>query len=316
MPSRLRAHTIAAADPTAAAREAAHAVFADAPRGRPSLVMIASWGAHPGLRPSPWAVEGVLQALSDAGLRGHGDVLGEARLTDPLHTRLAAHDYDPVAAQELIALHPARSRRALRIPRAWLGRNLCLVLPCIHRQRERTTPADWSGPIGSALIQLATRCGGASVRDPMGTMTRTIADVFAHVSVVIDASWWAPLQPAEEAAPVLLSPERVLSLQLASPVTTEASIDPRQLDTWLGAQLGLPLRRPSSGPRAEGSAARTPWPKLPRAMPRAQGLAGKSVAGLWRRPGRAPTRATALPPAVPGGLAKLWDEYERDTVTP
>ncbi len=317
MPPRLRAHSIAIEHPWQAARQAAAAVLADAPRGRPSIVVVARWGSHPGLCPSPWSLQGTLAALQDTGLTGHGVVLGERGAADPLTMRLATHGLRPPPDDEgTIALRPAGSSRPLRIPRSWLGRNLCLVLPCIHRRIEakRGSTPTWQGPVSMALDELVTRWAGASFRDATAAMGRTLMDAFAHVSVVIDGSWWAPLASDHSAAPLLLAPERVLGLRLASPVTMGTSLDARQLDAWLGAQLGLPLRRPTEAVRVEGTAARTPWPTLPRSTPRAPGLAGKAVGALWRRADRSAPRTLALPPAVPGALAALWDEYPDDAV--
>ncbi|MCA9711692.1 MAG: hypothetical protein KDK70_38005, partial [Myxococcales bacterium] len=89
MPARLRAHSIAVADPARAAHQVATEALGDAPRGRPVLLAVARWGAHPGLRPSPWALDGVTEALRDAGLRAEALTLGERGLADPVAARLA-----------------------------------------------------------------------------------------------------------------------------------------------------------------------------------------------------------------------------------
>lgn len=310
MPPALRAQSIAAAEPTRAAHQTASAVLGDAPRARPLLLAVASWGAHPGLRPSPWVLDGVLRAVKDGGLGGGSVVLGDPGGPGSLTDRLAAGGLP--ATEEpgtALGLRPPGSHRELRVPRSWVGRSLCLVLPCVHRQAEsRSGRPTWNGPIGTALLALARRFGGTASLDPTA---RCLSELFAHISVIIDASWWAPLSAEDQGAPLLLAPERTLGLRLASPVTEE-TFDPRTADAWIGHWVGLPIRHPTGAPRLEGPAARTPWPKVPRlpAARRRPGLAGQAVSALWRRTDRTSPRRAALPPSAPGALARLWDEYD------
>ncbi|MEX1362594.1 MAG: hypothetical protein AB1Z98_05670 [Nannocystaceae bacterium] len=322
MPPRLRAHSIAAAQPRRAAHHTAAAVLADAPRARTLMLVVVDVGAHPGLRPSPWVIDGVLDAIADSGLRGRSAVLGASDGADSLAARLAAADL-PEATHEGRAHHDALrlripgSPRELRVPRSWVGSNLCLVLPCLHREQVvRGGPPRWRGPVGSGLLALTRPWSGASGHDSVELAARCVSELFAHVSVVIDASWWAPLSAEDRGAPLLLAPERTLGLQLASGIGTEHALDPRRVDAWLGQQLGLPGRRRGDAPALVGPAARTPWPRLPRASATGTraarpGLAGQAVAALWRRTDRTTSLHAALPPTAPGALARLWDEYDR-----
>lgn len=313
MPARLRAQPIAVADPTRAAHQVAAAALGDAPRARPLLVVVARWGAHPGLRPSPWSLDGVMHAIEEGGLRARALHVGERGATDPVTAQLAARG---VAALEprgpTVSVRPAGSRHALRVPAEVIGNNLCLVLPCVHHQHPSKDGPAWRGPIGAGLVALASAWGGSWARDPVDGAARVMAELFAHVSVVIDGSWWAPLDASDDAAPLLLSPERALGLRLASPVTGPSAVDPQLADAWLGAKLGLPQRRRQGDTiHAEGSAAHSPWPQLPRTAPRETGLANQALGALWRRVERPAPRRTALPPAVPGPLAELWSAYGR-----
>ena len=329
MPARLRAHPIAVADPTHAAHRVATAALGDAPRARPLVLAVGRWGAHAGLRPSPWVLDGVLHAIEEAGLRATALHLGERVPIDPIMTRLAARGVEPLDPRgPTVTVRPPGSRQGLRVPREALGASLCLVLPCVHRQLPAKDGPAWRGPIGEGLASLTAAWGGSWGRDPVDAAARSLAELFAHVSVVIDAGWWAPLAAEGEAAPLLLAPERALGLRLPSPVTGDAALDPQLIDAWLGTQLGLPQRRRSGeAPRVVGPAARTPWPKLPRAVSSrdtgssaSQWLASAiatsarapaALGALWRRDERPAARRAALPPAVPGPLARLWDEYER-----
>lgn len=320
MPARLRAHSIAVADPARAAYQVATAALRDVPRGRSLLLVVVRWGAHPGLRPSPWVLDGVASAVGDAGLDAQALHLGEHGIADPVTARLTAAGIRPAPSHgDAIAIRPPGSRRPLRIPRAWLGRSLCLVLPCVHRRQGDEREPTWCGPIGTALVELVAGWGDTGTRDPVDRAARCVAESFAHISVVIDGSWWAPLSDHDGGAPLLLAPERALGLRLASPVTAEHALDARLADTWLGVQLGLPLRcRPGEAPRVVGPAARTPWPRLPRARAsaRPRGLADQTLGALWRRAEGPRARRAALPPAVPGTLARLWDEYEPPARSP
>lgn len=313
MPARLRAQPIAVADPTRAAHQVAAAALGDAPRGRPLLVAVVRWGAHAGLRPSPWSLDGVLHAIEEGGLRAQALHLGERGASDPVSAQLAARG---VASRPeggpTVSVRAMGSRQALRVPTEVIGSNLCLVLPCVHHQRPGKDGPVWRGPIGAGLAALAAAWGASWTRDPVDGAARLMAEVFAHVCVVIDGSWWAPLDANDEAAPLLLSPERALGLRLASPVTGPAAIDPQVADAWLGSKLGLPLRRRHGETiRVVGPAARTPWPQLPRTTPRETGLSTRALGALWRRAERPGPRRAALPPAVPGPLARLWEEYAR-----
>jgi hypothetical protein len=321
MPARLRAHPIAAADPTRAAHQVAAAALGDAPRGRPLTLAVIRWGAHAGLRPSPWVLDGVLHAIEELGLRGQALHVGERGAADPITARLAARGLPPLDARApTLTLHAPGSRQGLRVPRPALGGSLCLVVPCVHRQHPGKEGPAWRGPLGEGLAALASAWGGSWARDPVDAAARALAELFAHVSVVIDASWWAPLAADDDAAPLLLAPERALGLRLPSPVVGPAALDPQLCDAWLGAQLGLPQRRRfAEAPRVVGPAARTPWPRLPRTPAREPAAGGTwaaprapaALGALWRRAQRPAPRRAALPPAVPGSLARLWDEYER-----
>lgn len=321
MPARLRAHPIAAADPTRAAHHVAAAALGDAPRGRPLTLVVVRWGAHAGLRPSPWVLDGVLDAIQEAGLRGGALHVGERGAADPMSARLAARGMPAVAVDgPVLAVRPTGSRGALRVPRELLGGSLCLVVPCVHRQHPGKDGPAWRGPVGEGLVSLATAWGGSFPRDPVDAAARCMAELFAHVSVVIDAGWWAPLGPDDAAAPLLLAPERALGLRLPSPVVGDAAIDPQLADAWIATQLGLPQRRRSGeAPRVVGPAAHTPWPKLPRTSSREPSpgswsmaqRAPTALAALWRSAERPTPRRAALPPAVPGALARLWEEYGR-----
>lgn len=317
MPPRLRAHSIAAAEPTRAAHQTAAAVLSDAPRSRPLLLAVTSLGAHPGLRPSPWVLDGVLRAIEHDRFDGRSLLLGERDELGGVADRLAAAGLPPATDdRSALGLRPPGSHRELRIPRSWVGSDLCLVVPCLHRQLPRRSGRPtWRGPVALALLALAGRLGVTAGPGSLELVTRTLSELFAHISVVVDASWWAPLSSEDEGAPVLLAPERALGLRLPSSVSSSAAIDPRHADGWLGHQLGLVARPSGDAPVLEGPAAKTPWPKLSRrpapATRQRPGLAGQAVSALWRRTDRGPARRSALPPAAPGALAELWHEYER-----
>ena len=104
MPPRLRAHSVAVADPSAAAHQVASAALGDAPRSRPLLLLLAGWGAHPGLRPAPWVLDGTLRAVQESGLKARA-----ARLaTDPFELRKtpAGRIYrQPVTQLDISATH-------------------------------------------------------------------------------------------------------------------------------------------------------------------------------------------------------------------
>jgi hypothetical protein len=280
-----------------------------APR-RELVVIAVDWGNAPGIAVAPWTLAGVREAARDHDLRTR-----ELRIAacggDAEHVQ-ASDDDGPRVSVELPGSHRAR-----RVPKAWFGAHLCLAVPCIHvrkRVRGQAHPV-WLGPAHQALRALDRACDGPSGRESPNVGARLATAVFASTSIVIDATWWAPMQPDDAAAPSLLALDRCLALAAVSPSSAWRRHVLDALDPWLAANLRLgPMPAGDGSVRAAGTAASTPWPRAPNkigAPPRS--IATEAVAALWDAGRRRPRRAVPerrLGPSVPGDLARLWHAFD------
>lgn len=285
------------------------------------LVAVVSRGQGPGVDVSPWILGGLHHALDTCGLTGVAVELSPATT----HRRLGLGRFeleDDSTPEGAIGLDVPGARRPRRIPSAWFGRHLCVVVPCTFVHERRRTDR-WTGPVATAWSAIDHACGGspgrleAIVPRPLhgGVVESTIvgariaASVFASVTLVVDASWWAPVAADATSPPELLALDRCLCL--ASPVPDErwAMRTIERADAWIASRLRL---EDAAGARAHddvhvvGSAADRAWPRA--SFGRPLGLAEQAMEALWAIGGK---RASApavrrLPPAVPGPLARHW----------
>jgi hypothetical protein len=306
--------------PGAAERAAAAAVTGTfgllAPR-RDVVVLMVQWANGPGTAVAPWTLAGLRAAAREQDLRWReiriaacgttDDALGLGRFVDDDGRRVGV---------ELPGSHRAR-----RVPSTWFGAHLCLVVPCVHVRKNGRGGAGpvWLGPGDQALRALDRACQGPPGRESANVGARVATTVFASATIVIDASWWAPMQPDDAGPPSLLALDRCLALGTVSPSSAWRRHVLGALDPWLAANLRLgPMPAGDGSVAAAGSAASTPWPRAPSkvgAPPRS--LATEAVAALWKagrpRPRRvAPERR--LGPAVPGDLARLWHAFDSPCV--
>jgi hypothetical protein len=313
MRSRVLVHGIDPAAPAEAAREAVASALSALPPARSLLVGVVAWGDGPGLEPARWTLQGVRAAARDAKLVAGYHDLGPHHASVTGRWLRAHPDAIDGDAPRPITLEVAGARRPRRIPRGWIGRHLCLVVPCVHQRHERFGRSKcWVGPMACALQALAQATGVPGDDEPTDVGARVAAQVFASTTVVIDASWWAPMRASQAAAPHLVALDRCLVLGTTAPAELWTQDGATVIDTWLAARMGVagPPPRNMAVPQWVGPAAADAWPRPPAAARRNRGLAGQAIDALWRVGdlGRAKASAATrrLPPAVPGALARHW----------
>lgn len=301
--------------PGAPERAAAAAVAATfgllAPR-RELLVLGVGWAPAPGVAVAPWTLTGLRMAA-----REHGLELREARIpacgaAEPRGLDAAAHALDD---GRRVGVEVPGSHRVRRVPTTWFGAHLCLVVPCVHVRAPGKRAHEWRGPADQALRALDRACLGPAGRESANVGARLATTVFASTTLVVDASWWAPMQPDDGAAPSLLAVDRCIALGTIAPTPGWRQQVLDALDPWLAGNLRIgPMQSGHGSVSTAGSAASLPWPRAPGKVgtpPRS--LANEAVAALWDA-GRRRTRLVApdrrLGPAVPGELGRLWHAFD------
>lgn len=307
----LHVHDLSPPDPrdeVAAALRAGCATWAP---GRERVLLIASHGERAGLAPAPWTVDAAVAAASPAGYAELGPHEGR-RLQRCLHAS-GMRDLGTPDAPHLAVRLPGAHARAL-VPRAWIGRAAVLVTPLVHVATRAGTPtqgdARFQGPVASSLCALARHCGVEAAGPGLAHLgARLLDEIFAHVTVVVDAAWWAARIDDQAEAAALTPVGRLVVL--ADPPARDTLFD---LDTWLLQRLGLRAGTRGVGVPIRGPAAEASWPRvtLPVVLPpRRPGL--RTIRALWRPDDgsghglRGPR--PALPRPIPGPLRDAWDRY-------
>jgi hypothetical protein len=301
--------------PIHAATAAVSGTFEQLAPTRGLLLGVAGWGDGPAVAVAPWVLEGIRRAATQHGLTIEAVDLGPTETHGGQRRRLTAAGI-PLAHGEgrPLKLELAGSRRPRRIPKAWFGQHLCLVVPCAHTRKSRRKDDGWTGPVEAAFAALDRACrpAGQSV-DTAATGARLAAAAFASTTVVLDGTWWAPLSPGDTAPPNVISLDRCFALSSGFPSEAWNRRALSEVDDWLAAQLQL--RTGGAGRRhleveSRGSAARAPWPRAPKlGSAPSRGLAGQALEALWTRRPRQPPGRRALSASVPGPMARFWNDY-------
>lgn len=291
---------------------------------RPVLVGVAEHGHGPGVGVAPWTRTGLVHAATAHGLSLRGVDLSRPGAAPSLHTPLGPITED--LSGHAINLDIPGARRPRRIPSSWFGAHLCLVMPCVFEQHDLLPQQPWMGPVAWAFGALDDH--GSTSHLPVPSMPRSpmrgpsiphrsvigarlSAQVFASITVVIDAAWWAPVKRGENSAPELVPLGHCVTTGASFPDERWSLACVQEADAWLARRLQLCRGTPEVEIEVAGTARGEAWPRA--TLPRARGLASQTLHALWsRRPGvdRGP-QDRRLPPAVPGPLAKCWQAYSR-----
>lgn len=222
--AQLDVHAADPDQPERATLELTRALLAEFPRQRPITLALIGLAPHPGLTPTPWALDGVLEACIESErtplrlLTLADPETNEAVLRKAGRALLAGGD-----GRELIerpsrdrssSLRLGTQRRPFTIPRELIGSSLILCTPLLFRALEQGRTRAWQGPLALALAELARAWGYARTpskgpstglrlrpddddgRDAVAAGLELIAATFASAAVIIDATWVGALEPA------------------------------------------------------------------------------------------------------------------------
>ena len=296
MSARLHIRRVDPERPAAAAEAIARDIGAAAPHGRDVCVLSVPRGDAPGWAVAPWTEVGVRRAQQDAEVR--------------VETLPAAGQPRPPARTiegDAVSLSWPGVARALRVPSSWLGRRVVLLTPCVVAVNDRRVPLR-HGPVAAAFEALAIAVGAPATGDPSGLGARIAAHLFAHVAVIVDASWSVVVDPRAgiERPDSRFATQRCVGLQAPCPTANGHAVRVHEIDAWLVRRLGLTAPGGAPALALHGDADDSRWISVP-TVP--ETLADREVAALWRapsphRPARAAVRPRHLDP-----LERAWEAW-------
>lgn len=321
VPVRVRLEPIRAACPEQAAAAGVAPYFAALSPARELLVAAVSWAQSPALTVAPWTRVGVERAAHDHGLRttsigleaGAQSSHGRGRRRSLLERSELIQDAD-------LSVELPGVRHPRRIPSAWVGRHLCLLAPCIHTQgdtkkaaRTRSKDPQWHGPVAQALCALDQAC----TPNPAGELAAGLglaASVFASVTIVVDGSFWAPLQ--DHAARCIVPLGLCLCVGADTPSLGWLRETLARWDPWVAHKLGFTVAaRGRDLDHSPNDPVDFCWPRIPGDLKRpAPQRNASTIKALWKSAPAPPTRAK-LGPALPGELGRIWRTWS-DTGAP
>jgi hypothetical protein len=236
------------------------------PRQRPVTLALVGFAPHPGLTPTPWGLDGVLEACVEAErtpvqLLTLADAdTDEALLRKAGRTLVAGADgrelVERPSRDRLLSLRSPDQPRPFAVPRELVGSSLLLVTPLLLRAHDQGRARHWHGPLTLALEQLALAWGyrrapaklSAGLRAPVSDEGRAaaaaglglIAASFANAAILIDGTWAGAVE-----APPSTSVRSLGGLDWTGPRRALGSTGP-------GRALGSTAEAPSLAPRLLG----------------------------------------------------------------
>lgn len=225
--AQLEVHAGEPDQPERATLALTRALLLDCPRQRPITLALIGFAPHPGLTPTPWVLDGVLEACVEAErtplclLTLADGETGETVLRKAGRALLGGAQgrelVESPSRDRSLSLRSHGQRRPFAIPREVVGSSLILCTPLLLRASEQGRVRSWQGPLALALAELARAWGyapssskGPSVglrprpeddgRDAAAAGLELIAATFASASVLLDATWAGALEPASSSS--------------------------------------------------------------------------------------------------------------------
>jgi hypothetical protein len=338
VPAQLHVHAAESHAPERAARLITAELLRSFPRRRQVTLAVVALAPHAGLTPTPWLLDGVLTALTEAERTPVNFVtIGDHETAEALLRK--AGRSGPTRAPELIErpsrdrsvqLRVADHRQPISLLRELIGSSLIVCAPVCFAARDEGSARQWQGPLASVLAALAHAHGfTSSTPKPAAAVAvghELLGAGFASAALILDGTWAAALEPAqagsasgrtrgpdgrfqkvtkllrpaESSMPTLLGELAPTDRMLAVPELARTSLAALVgVDRWLAAVLGLDTRPHEHVPELAQSPGR--WPQLLITAPRSQPkrLADRAIAGIRTQAARLPGARSSEVAALP-----------------
>jgi hypothetical protein len=208
VPAQLHVHAAESHAPERAARQLTAELLRSVPRRRQVTLVVVALAPHAGLTPTPWLLDGVFTALTEAERTPVNFVtIGDHETAEALLRK--AGRSGPIRAQELIE-RPSRDRSVqLRVAdhakpivllRELIGSSLIVCAPLCFAARDEGPSRQWQGPLESVLAALAHAHGfSPSIRKPAvaAAVGHELLGAFASAAMILDGTWAAALEPVQ-----------------------------------------------------------------------------------------------------------------------
>jgi hypothetical protein len=213
VPAQLHVHAAESRAPERAARLITAELLRSFPRHRQVTLAVVALAPHAGLTPTPWLLDGVFTALTEAERTPVNFVtIGDHETAEALLRK--AGRSGPIRAPELVErpsrdrnvqLRVADHRQPITLLRQLIGSSLIVCAPLCFAARDEGSSRHWQGPLASVLAALASAHGFTpSTPKPAAAVAvghELLGASFASTSLILDATWAAALEPAQAAGP-------------------------------------------------------------------------------------------------------------------
>jgi hypothetical protein len=219
--------------------------LADVPRARGLLLAVLGRGPGPGLRPHVDTLRACVLAARAREVPVRGLMLG--RVGEPLAGVFASERIAIAEDREPLMVRWPELDRDIAIPRGWIGRHLCLVVPCVGANAPRR------GPIAAGLAAIADAIGVRDAERPCEIAARVAAGTFAGITIVVDAEVAIVRARSGGGRPRLVPAQRIFTAHRVPAPASWLLALARGFDGWLAR------RTPTTELRFAGPLADTPW---------------------------------------------------------
>ncbi len=209
MPAQVHVHAAESHAPERAARLITAELLRSFPRRRQVTLAVVALAPHAGLTPTPWLLDGVLTALTEAErIPVNFVTIGDHETAEALLRK--AGRSGPIRAAELIE-RPSRDRNVpLRVDdhrqpisllRELIGTSLIVCAPLCFAARDEGPSRQWQGPLASTFAALAHAHGfSSSAQKPAAAVAvghELLGASFASAAMILDGTWAAAHEPGQ-----------------------------------------------------------------------------------------------------------------------
>jgi len=207
-------------------------------------------GPGPGLRPHEATLRACIRAARERGVPTRGCLLG--RVGAELAATFASERIAVVEDREPLVCRWPDLGRTVTIPRGWIGRHLCLVVPCVGAHAPRR------GPIAAGLAALADAIGVRDAELPCEIAARVVAGACAGVTILVDADL-AVVRARSGGRPRLVPAHRIFTAHRVPAPAAWLLALAHGFDGWLAQRTPTTELRERAQLQFGGPLADTPW---------------------------------------------------------